>query len=76
MIRLLQILLAVVAARVVWGVIRALVGRSRQVPGGHRRGEVRERVVRCDRCDLHVPESRAVRRGGQSFCSAGCAGGS
>ena len=75
-LRLLQILLAVVAARVVWGVIRALAGRSRQGPGGRRRAEVRERVVRCARCDLQVPESRAVRRGGESFCSAGCAGGS
>ncbi len=75
-LRLLQILLAVVAARVVWGVIRALAGRSRQGPGGRRRAEVRERGGRCGRCALPGPASRAVRRGGQSVCSAGCAGGS
>lgn len=73
MIRLLQILLAVLAVRVVWGVVRALVSRRpgefRAEPG---KAELRGEVVRCERCELHVPEERAVIRDGRTFCSADC----
>ena len=27
------------------------------------------RVIRCDHCGVHVPESDAVLRGGHSYCS-------
>ncbi|MXZ61132.1 MAG: hypothetical protein F4228_02550 [Acidobacteria bacterium] len=27
----------------------------------------------CERCDLHVPEERAVVRDGRTFCSDTCA---
>ncbi len=78
MVRFLQILLAVIAVRVVWRVARALFSRPASPPasppptsaGG---AELRGRVVGCERCDLHVPEERAVVRDGRTFCSAACA---
>ena len=76
MIRLLQILLALLAVRVVWGVFRALARpRRSEVRPGSGKAELRGEVVRCERCDLHVPEERAVIRGGRTFCSADCAAG-
>ena len=78
MVRFLQILLAVIAVRVVWRVVRALFSRPASRPasppptsaGG---AELRGRVVGCERCDLHVPEERAVVRDGRTFCSEACA---
>ena len=74
MVRFLQILLAVIAARVVWKVVRALFSRPASPPPTSAGGaELRGRVVGCERCDLHVPEERAVVRGGRTFCSEACA---
>ncbi len=75
MIRFLQILLAVVTARVVWKVVRRLFSRPADPvpPAGTGRAEQRGRVVGCERCDLYVPEERAVVRDGRTFCSADCA---
>ena len=78
MVRFLQILLALFAARLVWKVVRALFSRPKSPPasppptsaGG---AELRGRVVGCERCDLHVPEERAVIRDGRTFCSEACA---
>ncbi len=64
-LRLLLIALAVWA--VVTGV-RALRGRARRAPRSPLPGG--ERMVRCARCGTFVPESRAVRAGGASYCSA------
>ena len=74
MIRFLQILLAFVVVRILWGLIRSLFKRS-QDPAPPRAGrtEERGRVVACERCDLHVPEERAVVRDGRTFCSDACA---
>ncbi len=79
MIRFLQVLLVLLLARVGWRILRALfVSRaSREFPprtgppGGA--AELRGEVVRCERCDLHVPGKRAEIRGGRTFCSAACA---
>ncbi len=74
MARFLQILLALIAARVVWKVVRALFSRPASPPPTSSGGaELRGRVVGCERCDLHVPEERAVIRDGRTFCSAACA---
>ncbi|MXW38078.1 MAG: hypothetical protein F4Y20_02290 [Acidobacteria bacterium] len=78
-VRFLQILVAFVVVRILWGLIRALFKRSEApVPPprtGPRTGrtEERGRVVACERCDLHVPEERAVVRDGRTFCSDTCA---
>lgn len=74
MLRFLQILLAVVVVRILWGLVRSLFGRpANPVPPPRAGGtEQRGRVVRCERCDLHVPEERATVRGGRTFCSADC----
>ena len=78
MVRFLQILLALFAARLVWRVVRALfsrpAGRTAGPPPTRAGGaELRGRVVGCERCDLHVPEERAVIRDGRTFCSEACA---
>ena len=75
MIRLLQILVAFVVVRVLWGLVRSLFTKPANPTPGPRAGmtEERGRVVGCERCDLHVPEERAVVRNGRTFCSAACA---
>ena len=82
MVRFLQILLALFAARLVWRVVRALFSRPAGRTAGRTAGppptraggaELRGRVVGCERCDLHVPEERAVIRDGRTFCSEACA---
>ena len=74
MVRFLQILLALFAARLVWKVVRALFSRPKSPPPTSAGGaELRGRVVGCERCDLHVPEERAVIRDGRTFCSEACA---
>ena len=77
--RFLQVLLAFVVVRILWGLIRALFKRSPDPAPPPRAGprtgrtEERGRVVACERCDLHVPEERAVVRDGRTFCSDACA---
>ena len=78
MVRFLQILLALIAARLVWRVVRALFSRPKSPsasppPTSAGGAELRGRVVGCERCDLHVPEERAVVRDGRTFCSEACA---
>ena len=74
-VRFLQVLLAFVVVRILWGLIRALFKRSPDPAPPPRAGstEERGRVVACERCDLHVPEERAVVRDGRTFCSDTCA---
>ncbi len=74
--RFLQILLAFVVVRIVWGLVRSLFGKPASPPRAAPTGttEERGRVVACERCDLHVPEERAVVRDGRTYCSDGCAG--
>ena len=74
-VRFLQILLAFVVVRILWGFVRALFRRPENPVPPPRTGrtEERGRVVACERCDLHVPEERAVVRDGRTYCSADCA---
>ena len=75
MTRFLQILLALVAARLVWRLVRGLFSRpAKPPPAPVGRFEDRGLVVGCERCDLYVPEERAVVRDGRTFCSEDCAG--
>ena len=76
MIRFLQILLAFVVVRILWGFVRSLFRRPENPVPPPRAGrtEERGRVVGCERCGLHVPEERAVVRDGRTFCSDACAG--
>lgn len=73
--RFLQILVAFVVVRILWGLIRALFKRSLDPVPPPRAGKTEERgrVVGCERCDLHVPEERAVVTDGRTFCSDACA---
>ncbi len=75
-VRFLQFLLAFLVVRILWGLIRSLFSKPatppRAAPAG--RTEQRGEVVRCERCDLHVPAERAVVRDGRTYCSDGCAG--
>lgn len=75
MIRFLQILLAFVVVRVLWGLIRGLFSKPANPVPPPRAGRTEERgsLVGCERCDLHVPEERAVARDGRTFCSDACA---
>lgn len=75
MIRFLQILLAFLVVRILWGFVRSLFRRPEEPvpPPRPGRTEQRGRVVGCERCGLHVPEERAVARDGRTFCSADCA---
>ena len=74
MVRFLQVLLALVAARILWKLWRGRAQHQQQVrPGAGGGAEARGRVIGCARCDLHIPEERAVVRDGRSFCSDACA---
>ena len=74
-VRFLQILVAFVVVRILWGLIRTLFSKPASPPraGPAGKTEERGRVVACERCDLHVPEERAVVRDGRTFCSDACA---
>ncbi|MDE2712404.1 MAG: PP0621 family protein [Acidobacteriota bacterium] len=74
-VRFLQILVAFVVVRILWGLIRALFATPARPPRAGPAGETEERgrVVACQRCDLHVLEERAVARDGRTFCSDACA---
>ncbi len=65
-LRLLLIALAVWAAVMAVRALRAR-GPARREP--RRRLPEGERMVRCARCGTFVPESRAVRAGGETYCS-------
>ena len=73
--RFLQILLAFVVVRIVWGLVRSLFGKPASPPRAAPTGRTEQRgeVVRCERCDLHIPRERAVVRDGRTFCSDACA---
>ncbi|MDE2972458.1 MAG: PP0621 family protein [Acidobacteriota bacterium] len=73
--RFLQILVAFVVVRILWGLIRSLFSKPANPTsaGPTGRTEQRGRVVGCERCGLHVPEERAVVRDGRTFCSNACA---
>lgn len=75
MIRFLQILVAFVVVRILWGLIRSLFRKPASPPRAASTGktEQRGRVVGCERCGLHVPEERTVVRDGRTFCSDACA---
>ena len=76
MIRLILILLAALAVRVVWKIVRSfLAQRPKEFSARRGKTELRGAVVGCDRCGLHVPEDRALTRGSRTFCSEACAGG-
>lgn len=70
--RFLQILLAFVVVRILWGLIRSLFSKPASPPraGPAGRTEQRGEVVRCEGCDLHVPKGRVVVRDGRMSCSA------
>lgn len=83
MVRFLLLLLGLFFARLLWGAARLLLagrraervagGASGASPGSAPSGtEFRGAVVRCEQCDLHVPEQRAVTDGGRTFCSEAC----
>ena len=74
MTRFLQILLALIAVRVLWKLARGLFSRPANPPAASAgRAEQRGRVLGCARCELHVPEERALVRDGRTFCSQACA---
>ena len=74
-VRFLQFLLAFLVVRILWGLIRSLFSKPASPPRAARPGKTEQRgeVVRCERCDLHVPKERAVVRDGRTFCSVDCA---
>lgn len=83
MVRFLLLLLGLFFARILWGAARLFLAgrRSERVSGGGpgpagssapSGTEFRGAVVRCEQCDLHVPEQRAVTDGGRTFCSDAC----
>ena len=74
-VRFLQILIAFVVVRILWGLIRSLFSKPASPPRAAPTGRTEQRgeVVGCERCDLHVPKERAVVRDGRTFCSETCA---
>lgn len=73
-IRFLQILFALVVVRVLWRLVRSFFFKPADPVAAPQTGRTDERgrVVPCERCDLHVPEERAVVRDGRTFCSDAC----
>ena len=80
MVRYLLILLGAVFLRMLWRGARALLvsraqsspasgGPGREAPPG---ADFRGAVVRCEQCDLHVPEQKALTAAGRTYCSEDC----
>lgn len=65
LIRLLVIVAIVWLAFVLFK--RWLAGKNQPRSGPD--GKPQERMVKCAYCGVHVPESQALRRGEQTFCS-------
>jgi uncharacterized protein len=67
-----SILLFILALVAIWWVRRALNrarGGDKHADGGRRRAlDEPERMVGCDHCGVHVPESEGVRDGEAFFC--------
>lgn len=67
MLRLFYLLLVAAALWYAWRVWQRLAGPSR--PRRHRAVPAAERMVRCAHCQVHLPESAALRDGERFFCS-------
>jgi uncharacterized protein len=65
LIRLLVIAAVIWLAYVLFK--RWLEGKKPPRPGPD--GRPQERMVKCDHCGVHVPESQALRSGDQTYCS-------
>jgi len=61
----LRLILVVAALWVLYRLVRAQLDAG---AGRRRRIRSPERMVRCEHCDVHVPASEAVERGGHVFC--------
>jgi uncharacterized protein len=64
--KLILLLLVALAAFVIFKGLKA--PRGRQSPGRAADASP-ERMVTCERCGVHLPESDSVRDGGKYFCS-------
>ena len=61
-----KLLILLVAAAVIWFVIRGMIrrgGTARQAP------PPAERMVACGHCGLNLPQSEALEQGGRFYCS-------
>jgi len=65
-LRLLYLLVIVGLAWYGWGLLKRL-GRNRGPRPPRRAGA--ERMVRCEHCQVHLPESTALRHGEHYYCS-------
>lgn len=78
MVRYLLLLLGAVFLRMLWRGARAMLlnrAQSPSVGGGTAAppgADFRGAVVRCERCDLHVPEGKALTADGRTYCSDTC----
>jgi uncharacterized protein len=68
-----NLLIFILVLIVIWWVRRALqrprTGRGRGGAAGQGRRQTPERMLACDHCGVHVPESEGVRQAGGFFCS-------
>ena len=58
----------------VWGAYRFLVllkrrAEAARAEGRHPASDTPQHIVRCERCDVHVPRSEAIAEGKHYFCS-------
>lgn len=62
---LLTLLFAIVALLT----FKSLLSKHRNPPSDNaRRKDVAERMVRCSRCGVHMPESESMQRDGETLC--------
>ena len=66
----MRTLLLIAAIVLVFLIVRSLLRRARIEQEMRSRVEAPTKMIRCDRCGLHVPEHDAVRgQDGHVFCS-------
>ncbi|MBL8522008.1 MAG: hypothetical protein JNK75_15225 [Betaproteobacteria bacterium] len=64
-----KILLTLILAVIALLTFKSLLGKSRPPPPADRgRTGMAERMVRCSRCGVHLPESESMQRDGETLC--------
>jgi hypothetical protein len=64
-----KLIITLVLAVVAWFMVKALIGKSRkQTPPEGEKANVAERMVKCARCGVFLPESETMQRDGATTC--------
>lgn len=67
---LIRLILLLAALWLAWRLLRNLLGQNAMPPGDTTTPPPRDgKMIKCERCGVHVPESEAFSARGHTFCS-------